>query len=54
MARGKDKNIIKRNKGYVASSEPSSPTTESPGYPSTPEKPDSDLKIISHDDDRRF
>jgi hypothetical protein len=28
----------------LASSEPSSPTTASPGYPSTPEKQDSDLK----------
>ena len=33
-----------RNQGYLASSEPSSHTTASPGYPNTPEKQDSDLK----------
>ena len=44
MARGKGKNISNRNQGYLASSEPSSPTTASPGYPNTPEKQDSDLK----------
>jgi hypothetical protein len=36
MARGKDKNISNKNKGFLASSEPSSPTTVSPGYPNTP------------------
>jgi hypothetical protein len=44
MARSKGKNISNRNQGYLASSEPSSPTTASPGYPNTPEKQDSDLK----------
>jgi hypothetical protein len=44
MARGKGKNISKRNQGYLVSSKPSSPTTVSPGYPNTPEKQDSDLK----------
>ena len=44
MVRGKGKNISNRNQGYLASSEPSSPTTASPGYPNTPEKQDSDLK----------
>ena len=44
MVRSKHKNISSRNQGYLASSEPSSPTTVSPGYPSTPEKQDSDLK----------
>ena len=44
MTRGKGKNISNRNQGYLASSEPSSPTTASPGYPNTPEKQDSDLK----------
>jgi hypothetical protein len=34
MVRGKHKNI----------SEPSSPTTASPGHPNTPEKQDSDIK----------
>jgi hypothetical protein len=52
MARGKGKNISNRNQGYLASSEPSSPTTVSTGYPNTPEKQDSDLKITPHDDDR--
>ena len=31
MARGKHKNISNRNQGYLASLEPSSPTTASPG-----------------------
>jgi hypothetical protein len=44
MAKGKGKNICNRNEGYLASLEPSSPTTVSPGYPNTPEKQDSDLK----------
>ena len=44
MLRGKGKNTSKRNQGYLAPSEPSSPTTESPEYPNTPEKQDSDLK----------
>jgi hypothetical protein len=42
--RGKGKNISNRNQGYLASSEPSSPTIASPGYPNTPEKQNSDLK----------
>jgi gas vesicle protein len=44
MLRGKDKNIINRNQGYLASSETSSPTTVSPGYSITLEQQDSDLK----------
>jgi predicted transcriptional regulator len=44
MARGKGKNINNRNQGYLASSEPSSPTIASPGYPNTQKKQDSDLK----------
>jgi hypothetical protein len=44
MSRGKVKNISSRNQGYLASSEPSSPTTVSLGYPNPPEKQDSDLK----------
>jgi hypothetical protein len=44
MARGKGKKISNRNQGYKASSEPSSSTAGSPGYPNTPEKQDSDLK----------
>jgi hypothetical protein len=44
MVKGKYKNISNRNQGDLASSEPSSPTTTSPGYPNTPEKQNSDLK----------
>jgi hypothetical protein len=33
-----------RNQDQWASSEPSTPTTASPGYPNTPEKQDSELK----------
>jgi hypothetical protein len=44
MARSKHKNIGNRNQGYMASSEPNSPTTSSPGYPNTLEKQDSNLK----------
>jgi hypothetical protein len=53
MFRGKGKKVSNRNQGYLASSESSSPTTVNPAYPNTPEKQDSDLKIISHDDDLR-
>jgi hypothetical protein len=39
MVRGKGKNISNRNQGYyLASSEPSFPTTANPGYSNTPEK----------------
>ena len=44
MAKGKCKNLINRNQEHWASSEPSTPTTTSPGYHNTPEKQDSDLK----------
>jgi hypothetical protein len=44
MARDKCKNLTNRNQDYLASSGPSTLTTVSPGYPSTPEKQDSDLK----------
>jgi hypothetical protein len=43
MVKGKGKNISNRNQGYLASSEPISPTTVNPGYPNTPEKK-TDLK----------
>ena len=45
MAKGNRKNIINRNQDHLVSSEPSTPTTASPGYPNTPEKQDSDLKL---------
>jgi hypothetical protein len=44
MAKGKRKNPINRNQDHSSSSEPSTPTSASPGYPNTPKKQDSDLK----------
>jgi hypothetical protein len=52
MAKGKHKNLSNRNQDYMASSEPSSPKTASPGYVNTWKKQDFDLKITSHDPDR--
>ena len=46
MAGGKLKNRSNRNQGYLASSEPNSPTIASPGYTITPEKQDMDLKSL--------
>jgi hypothetical protein len=46
MMGGKHKNISNRNQGYLASSEPNSPTITSPGYTITPEKQDLDLKSL--------
>jgi hypothetical protein len=43
MAGDKHKIISNRNQGYLA---PGSPTIESPGYPNTPERQDSDLKSL--------
>jgi hypothetical protein len=45
MVRGKGKNISNRNQGYLASSEPSSPSTVSPGYPNKPGKQYADRDI---------
>jgi hypothetical protein len=44
IVKGKCKNLTNRNQDYLASSEPSTPTTVSPGYHNIPEKQDSDLK----------
>jgi hypothetical protein len=44
MAKSKYKKLINRNQGFMASWEPISHTTASPGYPKTPEKQDVDLK----------
>ena len=44
MAKGKLKNLTNRNQDHSPSSEPSTPTSASPGYPNTPEKQDSNLK----------
>jgi hypothetical protein len=46
MARGKHKNISNRNQGYLASSEPNSPTIASPGHTIAPEKQESYLKSL--------
>jgi hypothetical protein len=44
MAKGKCKNLTNRNQDYSPSSETSTPTSPSPGYPNTPEKQDSESK----------
>jgi chromosome segregation ATPase len=44
MAKCKRKNLTDRNQDHSASSEPSTPTSASPGYSNTPEKLDPDLK----------
>ena len=44
MVKGKLKNLTNRNQEHWASSEPSRPTTVSPGYTNTPEKQNSDFK----------
>ena len=46
MMGGKLKNISNKNHGYLASSEPNSPTIASPGYTITPEEQDIDLKSL--------
>jgi len=43
MARGKHRDLSKRNQDYVAS-DPSSPTKANTGYPNTLKKQDVDLK----------
>ena len=44
MAEGKRKNLTNRNQDHSPSSEPSTPTSASPGHPNTPENLDPDLK----------
>jgi hypothetical protein len=46
MAGNKHKNRSNRSQGYLASSEPNSPTIARPGYTITPEKQDMDLKSL--------
>ena len=46
MAGRKLKNRSNRNQGYLASSEPNSPTIASPVQTITPEKQDMDLKSL--------
>jgi hypothetical protein len=54
MARGKQKIINNKRQYTLAPSEPSSPTTASPGYTNTPENQDADLKFLSHEDSESF
>ena len=44
MAKGKRRNLTNRNQDHSPSSEPSTPTSPSPGHSNTPEKQDTDLK----------
>jgi predicted RNA-binding protein with PUA-like domain len=44
MVKGKLKNLTSGNQDHSATSEPSTPTTASPGYPNTSKKQDSGLK----------
>ena len=44
MAKGKRRNLTNRNQDHSPSSEPSTPTSSSPGHPNTPENLDLDLK----------
>jgi hypothetical protein len=44
MAKGKCKKLTNRDQDHAPSSEPSTPTSASPGNPKTPEKVDPDLK----------
>ena len=44
MAKGRLKNLTNRNQDHSPSSEPSTPTSSSPGHPNTPENLDPDLK----------
>jgi Tfp pilus assembly PilM family ATPase len=44
MAKGKLKNLTNRNQEHWAPSEPSTPTTTSPGYPNTLQKQNADLQ----------
>jgi hypothetical protein len=46
MVGGKRKNISNRNQGYLASPEPNSPNTTSPGYAITPEMQNLGLKSL--------
>ena len=46
MAKGKCRNVTKRNQGNMAASEPNSPLKACPRYPNTQEKQDMDLKSL--------
>jgi hypothetical protein len=44
MAKGSHKNLANKNQDHSPSSEPSTPTSASPGHPNTPKNLDTDLK----------
>jgi hypothetical protein len=44
MVKARHKNLTNRNQDHSPSSEPSTPTSASPGHPNTPKKLDLDLK----------
>ena len=44
MVKGRHKNLTNKNQDHSPSSEPSTPTSASPGHPNTPENLDPDLK----------
>ena len=44
MEKGKHKNHTNRNQDHSPSSEPSTPTSTSPGYPNTPKELEPELK----------
>jgi hypothetical protein len=46
MVGGKHKNRSNRNQGFLTASEPNSPTMANPGYTTTPEKQDMDVKLF--------
>ena len=46
MVGGKHNNRSTRSQGYLASSEPNTPSIARPGYNTTPEKQDIDLKSL--------
>jgi hypothetical protein len=45
MAKGKRKNLTNKNQDHSPSSEPSTPTSASPGHPNTSEKLEPELKV---------
>jgi hypothetical protein len=44
MAKGRHKDLTNKNQEHAPSSEPSTPTSASPGNPNTPKNLDPDLK----------
>jgi hypothetical protein len=49
MVKDKCKNLTNRNQDHSPSSEPSTPTSPSPGHPNIPEKLDPDLMMMVED-----